>query len=147
MTKLYNQDKLKEIRKKLRRQDIGAEKVLWQKIRNRQQKYKFRRQYSIGQYVVDFYCPKIKLAIEVDGGTHSTAGEIKRDKNKQIFLEKLGIVVKRYNNIDVYKNISDVLTDIYIRCEELKTSPRPLLGKEREAYLKIATALAGSRPQ
>ncbi len=87
MTIVYNHKHLKPIKKLLRKQNISAEKILWSKLRNRQQRFKFRRQYSIGNYVVDFYCPALKLAIEVDGATHSTKEEIEKDKEREKFLK------------------------------------------------------------
>jgi very-short-patch-repair endonuclease len=121
---VYNHKKYKIIRQNLRKQDIGAEKVLWSKLRNKQQVFKFRRQQGIGRYVVDFYCPKLKLAIEIDGATHSTEKEIKNDKEREKFINRFGIIIRRYYNNDVYKNLDAVLTDIYEACikrqEELK---------------------------
>ncbi len=122
MTKIYNQQELKDIRKKLRRQshEVVCEKLFWQKIRGSQIGYKFRRQFSIGRYVVDFYCPQLKLAIEIDGATHSTNNEIELDRERQNYLENLGVVVKRYFNIDVKNNLQAVLADLINTCENLK---------------------------
>jgi len=116
MTIVYNHKHLKPIRRALRKQEIGAEKVLWSKLRNKQQKFKFRRQYGIGRYVVDFYCPKLKLAIEIDGATHSTDEEIKKDKERERFINRFGIIVKRYYNNDVYNNLDAALGNIYEVC-------------------------------
>jgi very-short-patch-repair endonuclease len=143
MTIVYNHKHLKPIKRLLREQDIGAEKILWGKLRNRQQKFKFKRQYSVGGYIVDFYCPKLKLAVEIDGATHSTEEEIKKDKEREKFLKRFGIKVIRYINNDVYRHATDVVGDIYEKClkreRELKCSvrgstqphPIPLLSKER----------------
>ncbi len=121
---VYNQKKYKTIRRNLRKQEIGAEKVLWSNLRNKQQKFKFRRQHGIGKYIVDFYCPKLKLAIEIDGATHSTNKEIKKDLEREKFINKFGIIIKRYYNSDVYENLDAVMSNIYESCikrqEELK---------------------------
>lgn len=71
MTKLYNQKRVKSKRKKLRSNMPLAEKLLWYNLRKKQvNNYKFRRQYSIGKYIVDFYCREAKLALEIDGDSH-----------------------------------------------------------------------------
>jgi len=135
---VYNQPCLKGVRRNLRQQGISVEKVLWSKIRNKQQEYKFRRQYSVGRYILDFYCPKIKLGIEVDGATHGTKMEVKKDVEKEKFISRFGIKIIRFINVDIYNNIDGVLMEIYNQCKrresELKTRPHsnPLLIKERE---------------
>jgi len=135
---VYNQPYLKSVRKNLRQQGISAERVLWSRIRNKQQKYKFRRQYSVGRYVLDFYCPKVKLGIEVDGATHGSKVEVKKDIEKENFINRFGIKIIRFINIDIYNHIDGVLWDINCQCKkresELKTRPHPspLLIKERE---------------
>jgi len=85
MTILYNISKTKKLRQVLRKQDIACEKILWSRLKGNQQGFKFRRQFGVSKYVIDFYCPKIKFAIEADGATHSTAEEIKHDREKTAF--------------------------------------------------------------
>lgn len=80
---------------------------------------KFRRQYSIGNFIIDFYCPEIKLAVEIDGATHGTPEELRYDAKRQKYLENLGIKVKRYTNTDVKENISGVLYDLYLTCRKV----------------------------
>lgn len=90
-----------------------AEIILWSKIRNKQLlKLKFRRQYSIGPFVLDFYCPEIRLAIEIDGDSHFQEEEIEYDKERQRYIEDKRIKFLRFTNEDVYKNINEVLNDI-----------------------------------
>lgn len=73
MTQIFNKDFLKYTRKILRWQMPKAELMLWDKLKNKKlDGHKFRRQFSIGLYVVDFYCPKSKLVIELDGDNHFT---------------------------------------------------------------------------
>ena len=130
MTLLFNLKTQKQIRKNLRKQEVESEKFLWWKLRNRQLgNYKFRRQFGIDKYIVDFYCSKLKLVIEIDGATHSTKKEIKYDNLRQEFLENLGLVVKRYTNNEVKNNLQEVLEDIHKTCKNLT---QPLLRKERE---------------
>jgi len=88
------------------------EAVLWYHIRNRQLKgYKFRRQFSVQNYIMDFYCPELRLAIEIDGDSHFvSADKIQYDKNRGKFIERKGIKIIRFTNVDVAQNIEGVLT-------------------------------------
>ncbi len=90
-----------------------AEVFLWSKLKGKQlNSLKFRRQYGIDNYVVDFYCPELKLAIEIDGDVHGYNSRTVYDKQRQKDIESLGIKVLRYTNNDVIKNINGVLHDI-----------------------------------
>jgi len=71
--------------------------------------YKFRRQYGVNKYVVDFYCPKLKLAIEIDGDSHFGNQAIKYDQKRQSYIESFGIKFLRFTNNDIYNNIDEVL--------------------------------------
>ena len=71
--------------------------------------YKFRRQHSIGYYIVDFYCPSGKLAIELDGSQHYTDEGISNDKERDEHLKLLGINVLRFRNEEVKYNLTEVL--------------------------------------
>jgi len=115
---VYNHKEYKTIRRSLRKQEVSSEKILWSKLRNKQQKFRFRRQYGIGKYIVDFYCPKLKLAIEIDGATHSKDEEIRNDLAREKFLNRFGVEIKRYTNNDVYNYLENVLADIYEFCLE-----------------------------
>jgi very-short-patch-repair endonuclease len=119
MTQIFNKQLQKIIRRKLRQEPIGCERKLWSKLRNNQLGYKFRRQFGIGQYIVDFYCPKLRLVIEIDGATHCTEEEKNNDRVRQEYLENLGLTVKRYWNIDIKNNFSEVIYDIQKVCEQL----------------------------
>ena len=84
MTQIFNRQSEKETRQALRISLPTAELILWSKLKNRQIcGRRFRRQFSIGRYVVDFYCPELKLAIEVDGYSHYQPGEQERDETRQ----------------------------------------------------------------
>jgi len=121
MTELFNLKSQTQLRKNLRNQshDIGAEKRFWWKLRNKNLGYRFRRQFGVRNYIVDFYCPKLKLVIEIDGGTHKKVLDINKDKIRQDYLEGLGLVIKRYNNQAVYENLGLVLDDILKICKKL----------------------------
>ena len=76
-----------------------AEVILWSKLRNKGVKgYKFRRQYGIEKFVIDFYCPQLKLALEVDGDSHFIEGSDSRDKERQLIIESFGITFLRFTN-------------------------------------------------
>jgi len=93
------------------------------KIRRKQLRgYQFYRQRIIGNYVVDFYCPKAKLVIEVDGGQHYFDKQKAIDKSREIYLSENGLKVLRFNNLDILQNIDGVLE--YID-EYLKSQSRP----------------------
>ena len=106
----YN-PKLIELAKQLRNNSTLAEVLLWNELKNRKLKgYRFIRQKPIGNYIVDFFCKELFLAIEIDGSTHHDKGE--EDIKRQEELEKLGIKFLRFNDKDVKNNIGDVVQSI-----------------------------------
>jgi len=123
-TELFNNKIVKDRRRSLRQQEIACEKLMWEKLRNRSLLgLKFRRQYSIGSFIVDFYCPEIKLIIEIDGATHSSEKEIIYDKERQKYLESLGLKIKRYTNTEIKENLSDLMYDLEELCSSLLKRP------------------------
>ncbi|MBI5700205.1 endonuclease domain-containing protein [Candidatus Saganbacteria bacterium] len=115
MTKIYNRTKDKEKRKLLRQNMTDAEKIMWNILRKRQLfNHRFRRQYSIRGFVVDFYCPQIKTAIEIDGDYHLETDAKIYDKERQKLLESLGINFIRFSNDDVFCNISKVINRLKV---------------------------------
>ncbi len=113
MKRIFNRTEEKEKRRKLRNNMTNAEKLLWERIRNRQvRKKRFLRQYSVLKYVIDFYCPEIKLAIEVDGDIHISEESIEYDKNIQTEIENYGIKFLRIKNEEVFANIHNVILKI-----------------------------------
>ena len=103
----------KEKRRALRRRSTEAERLLWQAVRNRQLLgYKFRRQHSVGPYVLDFYCPELKLAIEVDGISHDTPEAREYDKRRQAIIETYGIRFLRIRDEEVKANPNRALETI-----------------------------------
>ena len=90
-----------------------AEVTLWKYLKNKQLSgRKFRRQFSVGRYILDFYCFKEKLAIELDGKDHYSDAGYESDIIRDEFLRKQGIRVFRIENEDVFKNTEDVLEEI-----------------------------------
>jgi very-short-patch-repair endonuclease len=103
--------KLKELTKQLRNNSTLAEVLLWNELKNRKLKgYRFIRQKPIGNYIVDFFCKELFLAIEIDGSTYNNKGE--EDIRRQEELEKLGIEFLRFRDKDVKNNIGDVVQSI-----------------------------------
>ena len=74
--------------------------------------HKFRRQYSVGRYVIDFYCPVLKLAVEVDGGYHLAEGEPEYDEQRQRYIESYGIKFLRFSDKEVINNLPRVIKHI-----------------------------------
>ncbi len=109
-----------------------AEILLWFKLRNRQLGFKFRRQYSIGKYIVDFCCPELSLIIEIDGGVHFYSENKLTGLKRQRFLEEIGFKVIRYTNLEIIYNMKSVLEDLNKRLNQILPHPNPLLIKERE---------------
>jgi len=126
MTTVFNKTLLRERRRALRRSMPNAEIILWSRLNRRQVAgCKFRRQFSIGTYIVDFYCPELKIAIEIDGESHFIDGADKYDKKRQAEIEKYGIHFLRFMNTDVYHNLNGVLQSIYDAIEEIKLQHTP----------------------
>ena len=107
--KIFNIKSQKQLRQKLRNERPVSEKIFWGQLRNSQLGYKFRRQQGIGRYVVDFYCPELKLVIEIDGATHETEEELKQDKIRQDFLESLGLKILRYRNLEIKEGLRGLI--------------------------------------
>jgi very-short-patch-repair endonuclease len=96
-----------------------AEVILWSRLKNKGlDGYKFRRQYSIGKFVMDFYCPRLKLAIVVDGDSHFSEKSEPYDKERQRFIESFEISFLRFTNRDIYENLDEVLAAIKARMEK-----------------------------
>jgi len=90
-----------------------AEQILWSKLKNQQLNgYKFRRQYSINQHILDFYCPQAKLGIEVDGSSHFRKSGIHADEKRTSHMEPYGIQIVRFTNNEIYENLEGVLNSI-----------------------------------
>jgi len=113
MTQNFNKQSEKEKRRMLRNNMTNAEKILWERIRRRQiDNKRFLRQYSVNKYVLDFYCPEIKLAIEVGGETHTSKEEIEYDRIRQNEVEQFGIKFLRFKNNEIFDKIEEVIIKI-----------------------------------
>jgi very-short-patch-repair endonuclease len=113
---LRNDPAFKQRRRELRRNQSDAERALWEKVRNKQFfGMKFFRQYSIGPYILDFYCPVMKLAVELDGGQHNQSNNREHDAVRSDYLKAHGINVIRFWNNEVLLNIESVLSNLMLK--------------------------------
>ncbi len=121
MAKVYNKKGMQSRRRTLRNNMPKSEVILWSKLKNKQiLGERFLRQYSVDQYVLDFYCPRLKLAIEVDGDSHFVTGTEEYDKERQEYIEAFGIQFLRFTNEDVCKNVDGACQIVYNTIEELR---------------------------
>lgn len=112
---------MKAYRRNLRKRMTAAEIALWNKINKRQlADARFLRQYSIGRFIVDFYCPKLKLAIEVDGEIHNDPEQQFYDEKRTYLLKREGVSVLRFKNDDVFDCQQQVLEQILNQIELLR---------------------------
>jgi very-short-patch-repair endonuclease len=92
---------------------MPAERILWSKLRSAQvEGTSFRRQHPIGPYVLDFYCPTLSLALELDGGQHGNPERNDKDRARDAWLRARGIQVLRFWNSDIFSNLDGVLEEI-----------------------------------
>jgi very-short-patch-repair endonuclease len=111
---LFYNKKLKNYSRQLRKDMTDAEWLLWSKVRRKQLKgYQFYRQRIIGNYIVDFYCPKASLIIELDGGQHYEEEGIIKDKIRDDYMKRQGLKVIRFSDTDVFEDIDGLIEKIY----------------------------------
>jgi very-short-patch-repair endonuclease len=115
-----NIDKSRELRRNL----TDPERKLWKILRNRQlEGIKFRRQFPIGAYILDFYAPEYRIAIEADGGQHYQDKDIGEDSKRTASLSAQGIQILRFSNRDIMQNIEGVCEVILRAVREKSPSP------------------------
>jgi very-short-patch-repair endonuclease len=107
-----NAPKMKFRRKGLRNKPTLTEKILWKKLKENQVGEKFIRQYSVDNYVLDFYCPNKRLAIEIEGKIHQRTENITYDKYRFRYIEAFGIKILKFTNEEIFNNIQKVLDTI-----------------------------------
>jgi len=112
MTKHYNKKSEQEKRRQLRNNMTYCEKIVWLHLRKRQLGYRFLRQYSVDHFVIDFYCPELKLAVELDGNVHEIPEQKEYDEARQKYLEKFGIQFIRITNEEFLGNPNKAFTRI-----------------------------------
>ncbi|MGD0591492.1 MAG: DUF559 domain-containing protein [Bacteroidota bacterium] len=118
----YN-PRLKQIARKLRKDMTLSEILLWQHIKGKQLLgYDFHRQKPIDEYVVDFYCPRLKLVLEIDGDSHE--GKEEEDKIRQEKMESLGLTVLRFWDWDVKDNVDGIVEHLREWIEAHRSPPK-----------------------
>jgi very-short-patch-repair endonuclease len=121
----YNR-KLKLLARKLRQNMTLSEVLLWNELKQKKMLgYDFDRQRPIDEYIVDFYCKELFLAIEVDGDSHDTDEAQHKDQIRQKRLESLGVSFLRFENLEVKRNMNNVLKEIESWIENNQPTPNP----------------------
>lgn len=123
MPQVHNNKIFRERRVELRRNATLAEKKLWFELRNNKLGVKFKRQHSIGGYILDFYCAEKKLIIELDGEVHDTTEAKEYDAVRDKLLSDLGYKTLRFLNTEIDKNIGSILVKIRQNIQMRVTSP------------------------
>ena len=113
ISKRHNQQEQTLLRKTLRNNATAPEALLWMKLKGKQiDGLKFRRQFGVGPYVIDFYCPELRLGIELDGDIHNRFDTEMHDNIRTAFLRENRIMLLRYKNEVVYQNVDAIVEDI-----------------------------------
>ena len=113
MNKIHNHKYLEDRRKELRKSLTPAEATLWKSLQKKQLKgRKFRRQHSIENYIVDFYCASENLIVELDGAVHLDFAQQNYDEERTKKLEALGFLVIRFENKLIFECLDEVLDEI-----------------------------------
>jgi len=115
---IYNHADQRDFRRELRHEQTGAEKLFWNSVRADQLGVHFRRQYSVDKYILDFYCPKLKLAIELDGAVHDSDEAKINDEERTLFLTGFGIEVLRFTNSEIFGNLDLVVKKVIAAIKE-----------------------------
>ncbi|MFH0804273.1 MAG: endonuclease domain-containing protein [Candidatus Zambryskibacteria bacterium] len=124
---IFNNKTLKGRRKELRAKQTEAEEKLWLFLRNKEfHGLKFFRQYGVSGYILDFYCPKIRLGIELDGSQHIEKETMLYDKDRERILQASNIKIIRFWNSEVMNNTEVMLEKIRLEINNL-TLPNPPL--------------------
>ena len=111
---IHNERDQKLLRQTLRNNATSAEAILWRALKGKQvEGLKFRRQFGVGPYVLDFYCPEIRLGIELDGGVHKESCTKEYDEMRTKFLAENRIRVLRFENELVYNNVEGIIEAIW----------------------------------
>jgi len=112
MGRVHNRQIQTDKRKELRNNQTRAEWLLWMELKSNQLGYRFRRQFGVGMYILDFYCPKLHLGIELDGSSHFTKEGWVYDDERSRYLTDKGIYILRFTNEEVYCGIESVIQAI-----------------------------------
>lgn len=116
----YN-PKLKQLARELRKNSTLSEVLLWKEIQKKKLGVEFHRQVPVKNYVVDFFCHELYLAIEIDGSSHDSETSIILDDKRQKEIEELGVRFVRIDDLDIKKNLDDVLQYLHHVIDKLKS--------------------------
>jgi very-short-patch-repair endonuclease len=131
---IFNDRSKKEFRKALRNEPTFAERALWNGLRGNGIGAKFRRQESIGNYVVDFYCPEVRLAVEVDGASHSEREEY--DARRDQHLAEVKVTTLRFSDAEVLYSSEKVLTSIRETVERMRVEGKAVRSTPQREAIK-----------
>lgn len=132
--------------KKMRRELTRAEAIIWNTLRSiKIDGVTFRRQYTIGYYIADFACVSMKLVIEVDGATHTSAAEVTYDKKRDEFMKNDGWEIIRVWNNDVFNNLRGVMQVIETRVHELSLARAKDVAPPPSALRAATSSVNGER--
>ncbi len=123
---IYNDPKLKPRRKELRHNETKEEKLLWDKLRRKTLGHKFSHQYSVGPYILDFYCVEKRIGIELDGFHHLANKDYDKERDEYLLLNDIKVL--RFWNNEISANMNEILERIR---GELGISPHPEVGGGR----------------
>ncbi len=107
--KIFNKEELKQTRRVLRNNATPQEVILWSRLKNSNLGYKFRRQQSLGNYIVDFYCKERKLIVEIDGSQHDDRDAKIYDVSRSNYFKSFGFNVLRFWNNEINTNIQGIV--------------------------------------
>ena len=127
---------LKQIARELRRNQTDDEKALWRALRGRRfAGFKFRRQHTVGDHILDFYCADAKLAVELDGSQHGHPDGMHGDAEREKFLEEQGIVTLRFWNSQWRKNREGCLLEIWNAVQQRSGCVRVMKNAEEQRFI------------
>ena len=148
----YNHN-LKQSARRLRAEMTDSEQILWLRLRRKQLRdVQFYRQKPIGNYIVDFYAPKVKLVVEVDGSQHLETDHAQKDAQRDAYLFSQGLLVLRFNNLQVLQELGSVVEVIFrVLTDRLGLNPPnppfPKGGKQASAPLSQSRQRGISPPR
>jgi very-short-patch-repair endonuclease len=127
---------LRQIARNLRRNQTDEEEELWRALRSRRfAGFKFRRQHTLGEYILDFYCPAAKIAVELDGFQHGLPEDVQQDAKRKKFLAEQGIESLRFWNHQWRKNREGCLLEVWNAVQRRTGCVRIVKNVEEQRFL------------
>ncbi len=137
MPLLHNRVEYNNLRQTLRQNASRAEIALWLKLKQRGcGGYKFRRQHGIGRYIIDLYCPELKLAVEVDGSQHFEPDAREYDRERDAWLEGLRIIVVRFTAYDCCFHLDSVMAALRHIVQRRARTTSPINTEARRLFVR-----------